>query len=106
MDLQRGAEEDRKVARKSAATNSEIGSHYTQYDHPDGVSPQMSPRGTTTWDGFHHKFIEEVLEASDDSFFEMTGKQGDVILMHPLMLHSASKNGRRLIREFRLLAIF
>lgn len=28
----------------------------------------------------------------------MTGKVGDVILLHPLMLHSASKNGLRNIR--------
>jgi hypothetical protein len=28
----------------------------------------------------------------------MTGSVGDVILLHPLMVHSASKNGRRLPR--------
>ena len=34
----------------------------------------------------------------DESFFEMTGEVGDVILLHPLMLHSASKNLLRKIR--------
>ena len=42
--------------------------------------------------------------SSDESFHEMTSKKGDVILMHPLMLHSASKNGRRIPR--RLLSPF
>lgn len=37
--------------------------------------------------------------AADESFFEMTGNKGDVILMHPLMLHSASNNAKRAIRE-------
>jgi hypothetical protein len=45
-------------------------------------------------------FIDTVNECPDESFTEMTGKKGDVILLHPLMLHSASKNGRRLPRTF------
>ena len=36
----------------------------------------------------------------DESFFEMTGEVGDVILLHPLMLHSASKN---LLRHVRII---
>lgn len=41
----------------------------------------------------------EVLRNCDDSsFHEMTGEVGDVILLHPLMLHSASKNGLRHVR--------
>lgn len=45
------------------------------------------------------KFFNETIQACpDSSFFEMTGEVGDVILLHPLMLHSASKNGRRLPR--------
>ncbi|QRV98436.1 phytanoyl-CoA dioxygenase [Ceratobasidium sp. AG-Ba] len=31
-------------------------------------------------------------------FTEMTGERGDVILLHPLMLHSASKNHTRAVR--------
>jgi hypothetical protein len=34
----------------------------------------------------------------DESFFEMTGEVGDVILLHPFMLHSASKNLLRAVR--------
>lgn len=34
----------------------------------------------------------------DETFLEMTGEVGDVILMHPLMLHSASKNLLRISR--------
>ena len=34
----------------------------------------------------------------DESFFEMTGEVGDVILLHPFMLHSASKNFLRAVR--------
>jgi ectoine hydroxylase-related dioxygenase (phytanoyl-CoA dioxygenase family) len=48
---------------------------------------------------FNRKRYDDIVQtAADESFHEMTGKKGDVILMHPLMLHSASKNGRRLIR--------
>ena len=44
-------------------------------------------------------FYQEIINSCDDSsFHEMTGEVGDVILLHPLMLHSASKNGRRLAR--------
>jgi hypothetical protein len=32
------------------------------------------------------------------NFHEMTGKIGDVILMHPLMVHSASRNSLRIPR--------
>lgn len=46
-------------------------------------------------------FNVEAREADDSTFFEMTGKKGDVILMHPLMLHSASKNAIRKARKCR-----
>jgi len=45
------------------------------------------------------KFFNETIQSCPpSSFHEMTGSRGDVILLHPLMLHSASKNGRRLAR--------
>ena len=71
------------------------------YDHPEGVTPRMSARNTNPDQalGGLEYFINAINEAPDSSFHEMTGKKGDVILMHPLMLHSASKNGRRLVRE-------
>ncbi|KIW65302.1 hypothetical protein PV04_07573 [Phialophora macrospora] len=76
-----------------------IGKHL--YDHPEGVTPHMIPVGGATTDqpdpglAFFNAAIQD---CPDASFHEMTGRQGDVILLHPLMLHSASKNGRRLPR--------
>lgn len=43
------------------------------------------------------QFYSDIVQSCDD-FHEMTGKTGDVILLHPLMLHSATKNGLRLPR--------
>lgn len=66
--------------------------------HPEGVTPRMVPRGQSS----NHKdlewFIEKVQQFPDEAFHEMTGNTGDVVLMHPLMLHSASKNTLRLPR--------
>lgn len=39
-------------------------------------------------------------ETSDEGFFEVTGEVGDVFLLHPFMLHSASKN---LLRRPRII---
>lgn len=68
------------------------------FDHPEGVCPRMTPRGEPT-------FCKEVdlawfnaLASSCDNFVEATGKVGDVYLMHPLMLHSASSNALRNVR--------
>jgi len=68
------------------------------YDHPAGVSPRMTPRGGADFakelnlDWFNN------LARSCDNFVEATGKGGDVDLMHPLMLHSASSNALRNVR--------
>lgn len=43
--------------------------------------------------GFFSNLIQ-----SCTKFHEMTGKIGDVILLHPLMVHSATKNGKRIPR--------
>lgn len=72
-------------------------------EHPEGVRPIKSalyPSTSTTEDptsdpGFW-SHLKEVHNAS--RFAEMTGEIGDVVLMHPLMLHSASKNHLRLPR--------
>ncbi|ORY28602.1 hypothetical protein BCR39DRAFT_559418 [Naematelia encephala] len=50
-------------------------------DHPEGVMPT----------GFKFRAVAD----SCDNFVELTGKAGDVVLMHPLMLHSASRNNLR-----------
>ena len=57
----------------------------------------LNPRGETkTPDKQHSIFNTIIQDIPDEHFHEMTGKKGDVILMHPLTLHSVSKNGRRL----------
>lgn len=72
----------------------------SQYDHPEGVNPMMNERGQPLVPDKQHSFCNRTIrEASDKSFHEMTCKKGDVVLMHPLMLHSASKNGLRSISE-------
>jgi hypothetical protein len=50
--------------------------------------------GTDFWRNLSH----DPSQTRDDSFFEMTGEVGDVILLHPFMLHSASKNLLRAVR--------
>lgn len=60
---------------------------------PRSENPDQALKGGLTF------FIDTIKQCPDESFHEMTGKKGDVILMHPLMLHSASKNGRRLARK-------
>lgn len=54
---------------------------------PRGQQPQHEGLG----------FFSEIAKKCDN-FIEMTGKVGDVILLHPLMLHSASKNSLRQVR--------
>ncbi|KAI5808268.1 hypothetical protein DFH27DRAFT_303989 [Peziza echinospora] len=60
-------------------------------DHPEGVSPRMVPRGEVgKYEGLEW-YIQKIKSECTD-FREMTGKIGDVVLMHPLMMHSASRN--------------
>lgn len=68
------------------------------YNHPEGVSPRMSPRD-------HPEFTKEKdrtwfnsLAQESSNFVEAHGKCGDVYLLHPLMLHSASSNALRNVR--------
>lgn len=70
-------------------------------EHPEGMGSGMIPRGESDWGSFKagRSFYDRIVErASDTSFREMTGQAGDVILLHPFMLHSASWNGRRAVR--------
>ncbi|KAJ5713003.1 uncharacterized protein N7483_010184 [Penicillium malachiteum] len=68
----------------------------SKYDNPRGVSPYMVPRGfkfrKPTVD-----FYDSILEKCTE-FHEMTGSVGDVILLHPLMVHSQSVNSLRIPR--------
>jgi hypothetical protein len=54
------------------------------YEHPEGVVPG----------GFDA--MEKIQQCSE--FHEITGRPGDVVLMHPFMLHSASRNALRIPR--------
>jgi len=63
------------------------------HDHPEGVTPYMKPRNNP----HGHvglEFYQDLISSCND-FHEMTGNIGDVILLHPLMLHSASHNRLR-----------
>ena len=71
------------------------------YEHPKGVSPYMVPpsddpdmRGEKSLDFF----CKVARSMPKDAFAEATGKVGDVYLLHPLMLHSASNNKLRQLR--------
>ena len=62
-------------------------------DHAEGVSPRMIPRGEQPKRaglGWYSEIMHQYSE-----FHEMTGKVGDVILLHPLMFHSATRNRKR-----------
>lgn len=66
------------------------------YDNPRGVSPYMVPRGRKirkSDDDFYDLVLEKCSE-----FHEMIGTVGDVILLHPLMMHSQYVNSLRVPR--------
>ncbi|KAF2260981.1 hypothetical protein CC78DRAFT_570847 [Lojkania enalia] len=72
------------------------------YTHPEGVSPRMTPRAQNP--SFKQEdtglkwFNDLAASMPDDAFVEATGVVGDVYLLHPLMLHSASNNQLRKVR--------
>ncbi|KEY71840.1 hypothetical protein S7711_05981 [Stachybotrys chartarum IBT 7711] len=68
------------------------------HDHPEGVSPRMEPRGHDGFSGDKNVSWYQELVQSCQTFVEATGECGDVYLLHPLMLHSASHNPRRALR--------
>lgn len=73
--------------------------------HPEGCLPtglSFTP-STSTFENpkdhpEHLDFLKEVKQCG--RFVEMTGEVGDVVLMHPFMLHTASKNH---LREARII---
>jgi hypothetical protein len=71
------------------------------YEHPEGVSPRMTPRKENP-EFTQEKGLEWYLELAKtmphDAFVEVTGVVGDVFLLHPLMMHSASNNMLRKVR--------
>lgn len=73
------------------------------FEHPEGVLPtglSFTPANTKCEvyqdDPGYWSHLKEIQNCS--RFVEMTGEAGDVILLHPLMLHSASKNRTRIPR--------
>lgn len=57
----------------------------------------MIPRGQQSTSDQNGGFYTNIINQCSD-FHEMTGKIGDVILLHPLMVHSASINSLRIPR--------
>ncbi|TLS23394.1 uncharacterized protein PpBr36_05973 [Pyricularia pennisetigena] len=68
------------------------------YDHPEGVSPRMVPRGEPDFEKEMNLDWFLNLAQTCEDFVEVTGEAGDVYLLHPLMLHSASTNPLRRVR--------
>jgi len=70
------------------------------YNNPNGLTPWMDVRGSAEPTGSERlSFYRAIGEkASAASFHEMTGEVGDVYLLHPLMVHSATKNANRVPR--------
>ncbi|GJE94201.1 hypothetical protein PsYK624_103690 [Phanerochaete sordida] len=74
-------------------------------DHPEGVIPEDRtfrpahlPGPWEQWKD-HPGFWSHLAEVRRcTQFVELTGETGDVVLMHPLMMHSASKNVLRVPR--------
>ncbi|CZR52180.1 uncharacterized protein PAC_02057 [Phialocephala subalpina] len=74
-----------------------------RYDHPEGTTPWMRSVNDPThsrYEGrdFWSQIAWDPSKTRDESFHEATGEVGDVFLLHPLMLHSASKNLLRIPR--------
>lgn len=71
------------------------------YEHPEGLSPHMATREEPQ---FSKVNVQRALDRFNglvrecEEFVEVTGKVGDVFLLHPLMLHSASHNALRHVR--------
>ncbi|KAJ3513556.1 hypothetical protein NLJ89_g2877 [Agrocybe chaxingu] len=71
--------------------------------HPEGVvptglsfTPSTNKYEKQEDDSGYWSHLKEIKRCKQ--FVEMTGEPGDVVLMHPLMLHSASKNYLRIPR--------
>lgn len=69
--------------------------------HPEGVSPRMATRDDP--EAFKaernlHWFNGVASQGADGDYVEACGETGDVFLLHPLMLHSATNNSKRNFR--------
>ncbi|KUI64646.1 hypothetical protein VM1G_01029 [Cytospora mali] len=69
------------------------------HDHPEGVCPRMHPRGSPEFRvGRANMFNEVARQGADGDYAEVCGQVGDVYVLHPLMLHSATNNALRNVR--------
>lgn len=70
------------------------------YAHPEGVSPRMVPRANPDFKAERNLawFNTVASQGADADYVEATGEIGDVYLLHPLMLHSATNNSLRNVR--------
>ncbi|KAF7437128.1 hypothetical protein PC9H_003962 [Pleurotus ostreatus] len=74
-------------------------------EHPEGVlptglsfTPSTTKYSTGEYDQDPHYWSHLKEIKTCNKFIEMTGEIGDVVLLHPLMMHSASKNYLRIPR--------
>ncbi|KAK3109415.1 hypothetical protein LTR53_017359 [Teratosphaeriaceae sp. CCFEE 6253] len=75
------------------------------YEHTAGLYPSLRSREDPDLSKDHanrrkiwNDWVADPTLTRDESFCEATGEVGDVYLLHPFMLHSASRNLRRGIR--------
>ncbi|KAK0938134.1 hypothetical protein LTR48_000141 [Friedmanniomyces endolithicus] len=75
------------------------------HEQTNGCLPNLMPRGTPDLPKDHpdrrriwNSWVRDPSLTRDESFCEATGEIGDVYLLHPFMLHSASRNLRREVR--------
>ncbi|KAI1464963.1 uncharacterized protein F4812DRAFT_462284 [Daldinia caldariorum] len=70
------------------------------YEHPEGVSPRMVPRAHPDFAREKNLgwYVDIARSCGDADFVEAAGAAGDVYLLHPLTMHSATSNARRAVR--------
>ncbi len=68
------------------------------HDHPEGVSPRMTPRGQPQFTKEKNLQWCTDMARTCSGFVEADGKAGDIYLLHPLMRHSAASNAKRNLR--------
>ncbi|KAK7742072.1 hypothetical protein SLS53_004658 [Cytospora paraplurivora] len=73
------------------------------YEHPEGVCPRMHPRhspgfGAGAAGGGASMFNAIGRRGAEGDYVEVSGQAGDVYILHPLMLHSATINPLRNVR--------
>ncbi|KAI0123141.1 hypothetical protein BJ170DRAFT_703920 [Xylariales sp. AK1849] len=72
------------------------------YEHPEGVTPLISTRAENPKleeEKYGYKCFNKLAASMpDEAFVEAIGVVGDIYLLHPLILHSATNNQLRTVR--------